>query len=331
MSKIKKKTALFISSIALLRINTLFQERKTNGISINAEKILIMGGGGTLGAIWQVGSLLRLIEEGSLDLNNFDLRVCTSAGSLALAVVDSDLSFEEIDQLIANSQIEHKGKTLRLPDTEYRKDKGRLNNPRILLNGLKYLQLPRFNNILSGFIPEGAASLEPLGNFIDDLHGDWPEKATFVVASDLDSGRRVVFNKLSNVKFSDAVKASCSVPGVFKPININNTRYIDGGVHSSINYDLAVKARAKEIFILTSSTGFTRIRAKDKPLVLVSKIYRNLMEIHLRRIEFFCKAKGVKLTILRPRDSEKEILLKSGSLLNEDHMIELYLQSKKRV
>ena len=37
----------------------------------------------------------------------------------------------------------------------------------------------------------------------------------------------------------DAVAASCAVPGVWPPVTIEGRRYIDGGVRSSANADLA--------------------------------------------------------------------------------------------
>ena len=43
----------------------------------------------------------------------------------------------------------------------------------------------------------------------------------------------------SGVGLVDAVAASCAVPGVWPPVTIGDRRYIDGGVRSTINADLA--------------------------------------------------------------------------------------------
>ena len=37
----------------------------------------------------------------------------------------------------------------------------------------------------------------------------------------------------------DAVAASCAVPGVWPPVTIGDRRFIDGGVRSTVNADLA--------------------------------------------------------------------------------------------
>jgi NTE family protein len=51
-----------------------------------------------------------------------------------------------------------------------------------------------------------------------------------------------VFNRESGVDLVDAVAASCAVPGVWPPVTIGERRFIDGGVRSGTNADLAVGA-----------------------------------------------------------------------------------------
>jgi NTE family protein len=41
------------------------------------------------------------------------------------------------------------------------------------------------------------------------------------------------------VTVGQAVEASCAVPGYFAPVSIDGTRYVDGGMHSTTNADLA--------------------------------------------------------------------------------------------
>lgn len=50
---------------------------------------------------------------------------------------------------------------------------------------------------------------------------------TFVGATDFDSGEPVEFHSGS---LAERVMASCSIPIVFKPVKINGTNYVDGGV-----------------------------------------------------------------------------------------------------
>ena len=56
------------------------------------------------------------------------------------------------------------------------------------------------------------------------------------VATDLASGQRTVF---THGDTGQAVRASCSVPGVFEPALIGGRRYVDGGVVSPVPVDAA--------------------------------------------------------------------------------------------
>ena len=48
-----------------------------------------------------------------------------------------------------------------------------------------------------------------------------------------------MFDRHSGTALVDAVAASCAVPGIWPPVSIGGRRYVDGGVRSSDNADLA--------------------------------------------------------------------------------------------
>jgi NTE family protein len=70
----------------------------------------------------------------------------------------------------------------------------------------------------------------------------WPPafRATAVSTT---TGRLVVWSKDSQVDLAKAVASSSSVPGVSPPVTLSGDRYMDGGVRSSLNADLAAGAR----------------------------------------------------------------------------------------
>jgi NTE family protein len=69
---------------------------------------------------------------------------------------------------------------------------------------------------------------------------EWPASPELrIVASDAESGEPRVFSAGQGVAIVDAVAASCAVPGVWPPVSIDGRRYIDGGVRSITNADLA--------------------------------------------------------------------------------------------
>jgi NTE family protein len=73
----------------------------------------------------------------------------------------------------------------------------------------------------------------------------------FAVATDIRTGRETVFEK-GNA--GAAVRASCSVPGIFQPMKIGDRTYIDGGVVSPVAVDAARRLGADAV-IAVDITG----------------------------------------------------------------------------
>jgi NTE family protein len=85
---------------------------------------------------------------------------------------------------------------------------------------------------------------------------EWPATALRLTAIDAASGEFVVFDRDSGVPLVDAVAASCAVPGVWPPVTIGGRRFIDGGMRSAANADLAEGAeRAVVLAPITRGGG----------------------------------------------------------------------------
>jgi NTE family protein len=78
---------------------------------------------------------------------------------------------------------------------------------------------------------------------------DWPERDLRIPAVNAVTGEVAIFTRDSSVTLLDAVAASCAVPGIWPPATIGDHRYLDGGVRSSTNADLA--AGADQILLIT--------------------------------------------------------------------------------
>ncbi|MBT8036008.1 MAG: patatin-like phospholipase family protein [Verrucomicrobiae bacterium] len=74
---------------------------------------------------------------------------------------------------------------------------------------------------------KGEKAKEHLRQTIGDVTFDELDRELIVVAADLDSNERVVFQQGSVV---DAVHASCAMPGIVVPVMIDGRRCVDGGV-----------------------------------------------------------------------------------------------------
>jgi NTE family protein len=78
---------------------------------------------------------------------------------------------------------------------------------------------------------------------------EWSDRRVLIPAIDAETGEMIVFTRDSDVPLVDAVAASSAVPGVWPPVTINGRRYIDGGVRSATNADLA--AGSDRVLVIT--------------------------------------------------------------------------------
>ncbi len=68
---------------------------------------------------------------------------------------------------------------------------------------------------------------------------DWPARKLLITAVEAVSGEWVVFDRTSGVSLVQAVLASCAVPLAWPTFTINGKSYMDGGMRSGTNADLA--------------------------------------------------------------------------------------------
>ena len=67
----------------------------------------------------------------------------------------------------------------------------------------------------------------------------WPSRALKVTAVDARTGEFAVFDSAGDASLIDAVGASCAVPGLWPPVTIGDRRFMDGGMRTVANADLA--------------------------------------------------------------------------------------------
>jgi NTE family protein len=72
------------------------------------------------------------------------------------------------------------------------------------------------------------------------------------VATDIGAGQEMVFGK-GNTGL--AVRASCSIPGIFQPVRIGDRTYVDGGVVNPVAVDAARRLGADVVIAVAISGG----------------------------------------------------------------------------
>ena len=196
----------------------------------SGRRALVLGGGGVTGIAWETGILAGLSAAG-IDLTLADVVVGTSAGSVVGAQILSGVSIEDLytTQLAdATGEIAARmglGAIARFviasvwPGDARR---GRAWLGRAALNAQTVPESAR-RAVIEQRLPSHA----------------WPERRLIITAVDAETGEARTFDRDSGPTLLDAVSASCAVPLVWPPITIDGRRYIDGGVRSVANADLA--------------------------------------------------------------------------------------------
>jgi NTE family protein len=211
-----------------------------------ATKALVLGGGGPVGIAWESGLLAGLAEAG-VDLAKADFMLGTSAGSfvgaqLAMGADAKGLAAPFLAMADAP-------KTPR-PASPTRDPSRPPPDLTVLMrkmaeaqSGVRPAQEVRAE--IGAWAIEQApmsedAFIQSFGRFLAELPADaWPQKGYACTAVDAETGEFRLWDKAAGVGLTRAVASSCSVPGVYPPITINGRRYIDGGMRSAVNADMA--------------------------------------------------------------------------------------------
>jgi NTE family protein len=198
------------------------------------RRALVLGGGGVAGIAWETGVLAGLADAG-VDVLDADLIVGTSAGSAVTAQVSSGQPLEDLFRRQVDPALQAKEIPAELDLTAYA-----ATLVDIMGGAEDVLEIRRRIGAWALEVPtvpekerrEAVASRLP--SFA------WPDRPIAVVAVVAETGERRIFAPSSGVDLVDAVTASCAVPGIWPPVSIDGRQYVDGGVHSSENTDLAV-------------------------------------------------------------------------------------------
>jgi len=195
-------------------------------------RALVLGGGGITGIAWETGILAGLRDSG-VDLTSADLIVGTSAGSVVGTQITSGRTLEELYAVQAHEST----------DGEIRASLGVINLLRFIVAsawpGSDLSARARIGRMaLAANTATEAERREVFRTRIGEP--PWPTRRLLITAVDAQTGESRVFDRGSGVALVDAVAASCAVPLVWPPVTIDGRRYVDGGVRSIANADLAV-------------------------------------------------------------------------------------------
>jgi NTE family protein len=195
---------------------------------------LVLGGGGLAGIAWEIGILHALAEQG-FDPTSCDLMVGTSAGATVGGQFAAGTPIGEM----FDRQVEPARQTRELTPEVSPEDMAALWEVFAAQADADAEERGRAIGALAiaaRTVPE-AVRREVIEARLPGHR--WPQKPFVVTAVEAATGRLRTFDGTDGVGVIDAVAASSAVPGIWPPVTIGGVRYIDGGVRTSTNADLA--------------------------------------------------------------------------------------------
>ena len=222
--------------------------------------VLVLAAGGAVGEAWMTGVLAGIEEAAAVDFRRVESIVGTSAGSIVGATLAG-----------GHRPRRPKAGPSTTGERFGREADGARSGPLgdlvgAAARGVWAASAPLAGPALAAGAPGGAvarswllARVPDRGMRIDGLAGRvdqggarWDGRLR-VCTVDRATGKRVVFGRpgAPHATVGQAVAASCSVPWIFAPVTIGGRQYVDGGVWSITNLDVAPAGRDSEVLCLS--------------------------------------------------------------------------------
>jgi NTE family protein len=260
-----------------------------------SKTALVLGGGGFTGGVYEIGALRALdLLAVNRTINEFDVYVGTSAGAFIASMVANGITPEEMMRVI-NSDLPSPLSDISL---------GMLLQPnyggfvrksltfplrvagvaRGLLSHVREVSAVDIVNGLAGGLPSGVYSGRGIESYVEEALAD-PDRTNdfrlldnelYLTATDLDSTERVVMGdgEWIDVPISTAVAASGALPMLYEPVRIDGREFIDGGIRSTTNIDVAVEHGAKFIVVINPVVPYVNDLRKRIPTIMGTRARR---------------------------------------------------------
>ncbi|HWZ42265.1 MAG TPA: patatin-like phospholipase family protein [Candidatus Saccharimonadales bacterium] len=204
------------------------------------KRALVLGGGGPVGIGWEAG-LISGLMKGGVDLSQADLIVGTSAGSFVGAYLAMGNDIAQLAETFSAGEPQPVSTTQpAAPAPDLSILIGKLQEAVSGVRPAKEVRAEIGAWALTSKTISEQDFIASLGGWLSGLpENAWPGRPYACTAVDAADGSFTVWSQEAGIGLARAVASSCSVPGIFPPITIRGRRYIDGGMRSATNADVA--------------------------------------------------------------------------------------------
>jgi NTE family protein len=244
---------------------------------------LVLGAGGTVGQAYHAGVLAAIERDLGWDPRTADLVVGTSAGSITGTLLRLGVKAEDLAAYAVEAPFSQEGHQLSQWLHRQRQNDvtpppfdmsdllrlWRLPSPALLARIIRRPWAFRPSIAAMTMLPAGRVELVEHTSVLDEVLPDHWLEDLWICASRRSDGGRVVFGRkrAPEASISDAVAASCAIPGYFAPVTIDGVEYFDGGVHSPTNADVLRREDLDLVVVLSPmSTAGSILSSTDGPM-----------------------------------------------------------------
>ena len=284
----------------------------STGTRTTPSRGLVLGCGGTLGAAWTTGALHSLQQALRWDVREADVLVGTSTGAELAAMLGGGVGVEDL----LSAQLARDGAHPELRRHFATPPRGVPPRPALFPGSPRLARRALAGGVpaltgLSGLLPQGRGDNRRLTALSGLLAPDGPwvrHPATWLVATDFDTGRRTAFGQAHapRAALADALRASWAVPGWFPPVRIDGRRYADGGITSPTSADLLVPRGLDEVYVIAPMCS-----ASPGPRRGLGRAEALLRRVMTRRLDAECaalRAAGTRVIRIEPTAADLGVM-----------------------
>ena len=265
------------------------------------SRALVLGGGGPVGRAWETGLMDGFADQG-IDFGTADIIIGTSAGAVVGAQLALKQGFGTPQESAASAPAPPPVHSKGIADLAAAMTRAagspvpesiRAEIGKMALNAQTISE-------------EASISRATFAPFVGQA---WPDQLR-VSAVNARTGQFQVWDASSGAPLERAIAASAAAPCFWPPITINGERYIDGGVRSMLNANLAV---GSDIVIAVSCFSLTA-RDEAGPAFFKAMNAAPLAELDAVR------GSGATLAVIEPI-SEFVVLTKHGTTMMDSNLV----------